>query len=122
MKFSRIILIINPLLLGYFFIIFLYSSNLGEGIRLTEFFSLFFLVSIFSFLIFFPCLLILKKLEKASFLSIILLFIFYSYGLIPSVLMGHDQLPTDLYVIPSYLHITFVHYCTYEYVAGDNFE
>ena len=80
MKFSRIILIINPLLLGYFFIIFLYSSNLGEGIRLTEFFSLFFLVSIFSCLVFFPCLLILKKLEKASFLSIILLFIFYSYG------------------------------------------
>ncbi len=80
MKFSRIILIINPILLGYFFIIFLYSSNLGEGIRLTEFFSLFFLVSIFSFLVFFPCLLILKKLEKASFLSIILLFIFYSYG------------------------------------------
>ena len=80
MRLSRIILIINPLLLGYFFILFLYSSNLGEGIRLIEFFSLFFLVSIFSFLVFLSCLLILKKLEKASFLSIIILFIFYSYG------------------------------------------
>ena len=27
--------------------------------------------------------------------------LFYSYGLIPSVLMGHNQLPIDLYVIPA---------------------
>ena len=25
--------------------------------------------------------------------------LFYSYGLIPSVLMGHDQLPMDLYAV-----------------------
>ena len=31
--------------------------------------------------------------------------LFYSYGLIPSVLMGHDQLPMDLYVVPAYLTI-----------------
>ena len=31
--------------------------------------------------------------------------LFYSYGLIPSVLMGHDQLPIDLYAIPAYLTI-----------------
>ena len=27
--------------------------------------------------------------------------LFYSYGLIPSVLMGHDQLPMDLYAVPA---------------------
>ena len=27
--------------------------------------------------------------------------LFYSYGLIPSVLMGHNQLPMDLYVVPA---------------------
>jgi len=31
--------------------------------------------------------------------------LFYSYGLIPSVLMGNDQLPIDLYVVPAYLTI-----------------
>ena len=31
--------------------------------------------------------------------------LFYSYGLIPSVLMGHDQLPMDLYAIPAYMTI-----------------
>ena len=31
--------------------------------------------------------------------------LFYSYGLIPSVLMGHDQLPIDLYAV-SYTHLT----------------
>ena len=31
--------------------------------------------------------------------------LFYSYGLIPSVLMGHDQLPIDLYVVPAYVTI-----------------
>jgi len=31
--------------------------------------------------------------------------LFYSYGLIPSVLMGHDQLPMDLYAVPAYLTI-----------------
>ena len=31
--------------------------------------------------------------------------LFYSYGLIPSVLMGHNQLPMDLYAIPGWLTI-----------------
>ena len=31
--------------------------------------------------------------------------LFYSYGLIPSVLVGHDQLPMDLYVVPAYATI-----------------
>ncbi len=31
--------------------------------------------------------------------------LFYSYGLIPSVLMGHDQLPDNLYVIPAFISI-----------------
>ena len=31
--------------------------------------------------------------------------LFYSYGLIPSVLMGHDVLPLDVYIIPAYLTI-----------------
>ena len=31
--------------------------------------------------------------------------LFYSYGLIPSVLMGHNQLPMDLYAVPAYLTI-----------------
>ena len=31
--------------------------------------------------------------------------LFYSYGLIPSVLMGHNQLPMDLYAIPAFLTI-----------------
>ena len=37
---------------------------------------------------------------------------FYSFGLIPSVLIGHTQLPQDLYVIPAFLTIfssMFVH-------------
>jgi len=29
----------------------------------------------------------------------------YSYGLIPSVLMGHDQLPMALYAVPAYMTI-----------------
>ena len=31
--------------------------------------------------------------------------VFYSYGLIPSVLMGHDQLPMDLYAVPAFFTI-----------------
>ena len=31
--------------------------------------------------------------------------LFYSYGLIPSVLMGHKLLPSDLYAVPAYLTI-----------------
>ena len=31
--------------------------------------------------------------------------LFYSYGLIPSILMGHNNLPIDLYVTPYFFHI-----------------
>ena len=31
--------------------------------------------------------------------------LFYSYGLIPSVLLGYSQLPNDIYIIPAYLTI-----------------
>ena len=31
--------------------------------------------------------------------------LFYSYGLIPSVLMGNNQLSQDLYALPAYLTI-----------------
>ena len=31
--------------------------------------------------------------------------LFYSYGLIPSVLIGHDQLSMDLYAVPAYMTI-----------------
>ena len=59
--------------------------------------------------------------------------LFYSYGLIPSVLMGHNQLPQDLYVIPSYLtifssmfmHGGFMHLIgnmLYMWIFADNIE
>jgi membrane associated rhomboid family serine protease len=59
--------------------------------------------------------------------------IFYSYGLIPSVLMGHNQLPMDLYTIPSWLtiftsmfmHGGFMHLIgnmLYMWIFADNIE
>ena len=59
--------------------------------------------------------------------------LFYSYGLIPSVLMGHDQLPQDLYAIPGYLtifssmflHGGFMHLAgnmLYMWIFADNIE
>jgi len=59
--------------------------------------------------------------------------IFYSYGLIPSVLMGHDQLPMDLYAVPAYLtiftsvfmHGGFMHLIgnmLYMWIFADNIE
>ena len=59
--------------------------------------------------------------------------LFYSYGLIPSVLMGHNQLPMDLYVIPAYLtifssmfmHGGFMHLIgnmLYMWIFADNIE
>ena len=59
--------------------------------------------------------------------------LFYSYGLIPSVLMGHNQLPIDLYVVPSYLtiftsmfmHGGFMHLIgnmLYMWIFADNIE
>ena len=59
--------------------------------------------------------------------------LFYSYGLIPSVLMGHDQLPIDLYVVPAYMtifssmfmHGGFMHLIgnmLYMWIFADNIE
>ncbi len=59
--------------------------------------------------------------------------LFFSYGLIPSVLMGHDQLPIDLYVIPAYvtiftsmfMHGGFMHLIgnmLYMWIFADNIE
>jgi len=59
--------------------------------------------------------------------------LFYSYGLIPSVLMGHNQLPMDLYSIPAYLtifssmfmHGGFMHLIgnmLYMWIFADNIE
>ena len=59
--------------------------------------------------------------------------LFYSYGLIPSVLMGHNQLPLDLYVVPGYItiftsmfmHGGFMHLIgnmLYMWIFADNIE
>jgi len=59
--------------------------------------------------------------------------LFYAYGLIPSVLMGHNQLPIDLYVIPGWLtiftsmfmHGGFMHLIgnmLYMWIFADNIE
>ena len=59
--------------------------------------------------------------------------LFYSYGLIPSVLMGHNQLPIDLYAVPAYLtiltsmfmHGGFMHLIgnmLYMWIFADNIE
>ena len=59
--------------------------------------------------------------------------LFYSYGLIPSVLMGHKQLPLDLYAIPAWLtiftsmfmHGGFMHLAgnmLYMWIFADNIE
>ena len=42
----------------------------------------------------------LMQLGSQSYRTLIL-----SYGLIPSVLMGHNQLPMDLYAVPAYMTI-----------------
>ncbi len=59
--------------------------------------------------------------------------LFYSYGLIPSILMGHNQLPMDLYIIPGwltiltsmFLHGGFMHLAgnmLYMWIFADNIE
>ncbi len=59
--------------------------------------------------------------------------LFYSYGLIPSVLIGHDQLPMDVYIVPAYLtifssmfmHGGFMHIIgnmLYMWIFADNIE
>ena len=58
---------------------------------------------------------------------------FYSYGLIPSVLMGHNQLPLDLYILPGwitiftsmFMHGGFMHLIgnmLYMWIFADNIE
>ena len=59
--------------------------------------------------------------------------LFYSYGLIPSVLMGHNQLPMNLYAIPAFItifssmfmHGGFMHLIgnmLYMWIFADNIE
>ena len=59
--------------------------------------------------------------------------LFYSYGLIPSVLMGHNQLPMDLYAVPAFvtifssmfMHGGFMHIAgniLYMWIFADNIE
>ena len=59
--------------------------------------------------------------------------LFYSYGLIPSVLMGHNQLPIDLYAVPGlvtiftsmFMHGGFMHLIgnmLYMWIFADNIE
>ena len=59
--------------------------------------------------------------------------LFYSYGLIPSVLMGHNHLPMDLYAVPGYvtiftsmfMHGGFMHLIgnmLYMWIFADNIE
>ena len=59
--------------------------------------------------------------------------LFYSYGLIPSVLMGHDELPMDIYALPAHLtifssmfmHGGFMHILgnmLYMWIFADNIE
>jgi len=59
--------------------------------------------------------------------------LFYSYGLIPSVLMGHNELPLNLYVVPAYItiftsmfmHGGFMHLIgnmLYMWIFADNIE
>jgi len=59
--------------------------------------------------------------------------LFYSYGLIPSVLMGHNQLPMDLYAVPAFvtifssmfMHGGFMHLIgnmLYMWIFADNIE
>tara|TARA_B110001452_G_scaffold241232_1_gene223291 strand:+ start:114 stop:800 length:687 start_codon:yes stop_codon:yes gene_type:complete len=59
--------------------------------------------------------------------------LFYSYGLIPSVLMGHNQLPSNLYTIPAvatifssmFMHGGFMHIIgnmLYMWIFADNIE
>ena len=59
--------------------------------------------------------------------------LFYSYGLIPSVLMSHNELPLDLYVVPSFItiftsmfmHGGFMHLIgnmLYMWIFADNIE
>ena len=82
------------------------------------------------FLIIFCILIFLIQLSSQSYKTGQL---FYSYGLIPSVLMGHKQLPADLYALPAFLtiftsmfmHGGFMHLIgnmLYMWIFADNIE
>ena len=82
------------------------------------------------FLISFCILIFLLQLGSESYKTGQL---FYSYGLIPSVLMGHNQLPLDLYAVPAYItiltsmfmHGGFMHIIgnmLYMWIFADNIE
>ena len=80
MKIKNLIYIFNPFLLGIFFILFLFSSNLGEMIMPIEIFSLFLIVCLFEVSIFIILIIFFKDLPKSSFLLTIIMFLFLSYG------------------------------------------
>ena len=80
MKITKLFPFFNPLIICLFFIIFLYSNNLGEDIEFIEILSLFTIGALFSYLILAISMLILKSINKASFFSSISLFLFFSYG------------------------------------------
>ena len=80
MRIKNLIYIFNPFLLGIFFILFLFSSNLGEIIMPIEVFSLFLIVSLFEISIFILLIIFFRDLPKSSFLLTIIMFIFLSYG------------------------------------------
>jgi len=82
------------------------------------------------FLISFCVLIFLTQLGTQSYKTGQL---FYSFGLIPSVLMGHNQLPLDLYAVPAFItiftsmfmHGGFMHLIgnmLYMWIFADNIE
>ena len=80
MKISNLIYILNPFILGTFFVLFLFSSNLGEIIVPLEIFSLILIVTLFEAIIFAILFIIFRNLSKSSFSLTIIMFIFLSYG------------------------------------------
>ncbi len=103
MKILKLFHLFNPLIIGIFFILFLYSNNLGEGIKPFEVISLFFIVGIFSYSIYLISFFIYKNSSKASFYSLILLFIFLSYGYFYDLLneiIFINELSRHRYLVP----------------------
>ena len=103
MKILKLFHLFNPLIIGIFFILFLYSNNLGEGIKAFEVISLFFIVGIFSYSIYLISFFIYKNSSKASFYSLILLFIFLSYGYFYDLLneiIFINELSRHRYLVP----------------------
>ncbi|MBH60101.1 MAG: hypothetical protein CL907_02905 [Dehalococcoidia bacterium] len=80
MKKNSLVYILNPFLLVIFFIIFFYSSNLGEIITPLEIFSLILIFTLFEMLAFLIAAFTLKDLRKSSIFLTVITFIFLSYG------------------------------------------